>query len=564
MLTPEIQATLNELLLLGKQDPAKFKILLEQNPEIEKWLDALLSYDKARAGVSVEGFAVFYEAIYDRPLPYVDVPIVKAFVDAFHSKTGVMYESWRGKGKTTFLTAWAAYVIGVRPVGSTALVRINDRKAKESGKAIAEIISSNPGWRKVFPNVVPDHDTGWSVENGFFVKDTTITDKPNGQAIWRQMCLADHVAEPSLVCAGVESGAIIGMHPSNGMWFDDLHDIENTTSQAEMNRVVQIVRSNIVPTWFSVSGSPTLGVFCTPWSINPPDAYQVMLQTGLFQHMKLPIYRIDEDGELFPPRGVKIKATWPEIYSIEKLEEIYKANEADFDRMYLCDVENAKPRNFRFQSFPNNEIKWNSWPMVVGVDPVATVKGINAGGGISHFAMCYALKTPYNTIVIGDGVVEKCDAMEGEQHLIRAKRVYNTFQRASVEQDGAGAVFIGMVTRNPGLKVNPHRAGEIGRGSKQDRQYAFLQPLFANGTILVSDANTPYLNAVRLFLELFPNIDKESYLNDVGDSILLAVFDMPEVWTKTVTGGTDEKLAARANPKKRFNPWDGFQQHRGF
>jgi hypothetical protein len=440
------------------------------------------------------------------------------------------------------------------------LVRVNDGKAQEMGKTIATMIQTSPGWKKVFPHVIPDEKAGWSVEKGFNVLDTRVTGVPGSSGFedkygrWRMACLADHLSEQSLICLGVESGSAIGAHPTNGMWFDDLHDEQNTTSQAELKKVTNILRGNFFPTWFSAGGSPTIGVFCTPWSLNPPDAYQVMLETGLFKHIKMPIFVPDENGEVFPPSGQKVKLAWPEVFPMDKVVEMSKTYGTRFGQMCLLDVNLSKPRNMRWQSFPARDIKWSEWDMIAGVDPVGTLKAISGpDGGISHFAMAWALKTPYSTVVIADGVIEKCDADEGERHVTDAARTYNkTFRRASVESNGVGALFIGMLTRNKGLKVNAHKTSEIGSGNKQERQYRFLQPLFANGSVMVSDADTPFLNAVREYLDLFPNMDKNSYLWDVGDALVLALYDIPEIWTRIVANTVESVFAKK---ERKPNPY---------
>jgi hypothetical protein len=559
----------SELIRLYKESPEKVIQIFQENPALRDQILALNELFKAGEEVSVNGFKLFYREIYGRELPYVDVPVAEEFVRAFHDKKGVIYESWRGKGKSTFFAAWCPYVMGCRPVGSTALVRVNDQKAKEMGKVIADMIETNPGWKKIFPHIIPDERAGWSVENGFNVLDTRVTGVPGSKDFeakyskWRMSCLADHLSEKSLICAGVESGSIIGLHPTNGEWFDDLHDEQNTRSQAEMKKVVDIFEGNIIPTWFSAGGSPTLGAFCTPWSTNPPDVYQVMLRTGMFKHIKMPIYTNDPNGETFPPTGEKVKLTWPEMFPMEKVVEMFGVYKTRFGQMCLCDVALSKPKNMRYQDFPYKEIKWHLWPLTAGVDPVGVIAGISQGSGISHFAMGYGLKTPYNNVVIGGGEVEKCDANEGERLVVNAERTYRaTFRRASVEGDGVGVMFIGMLSRNPSLKNkwSRHNTIEIGKGSKHERQYRVLQPLFANGTFLVSDEETPYLNGVREYLDNFPNIDKDSYLWDIGDTLVLIAVDIPEVWTRVIVNADDETIWIQ--PRKMIDPYSALLEGR--
>lgn len=561
---------LDELARLFVANPGTVAELVKQDPKLAEALANELREKTAGVRPSVDSFRRIYAAFFGRPLPRVAEPVAEEFIWALEQKKGVVFEAWRGFGKSTFFTAWGPAVMGWRPVGSTALVRVNDAKAKEMGKAIATLIETNPGWKRLFPHVVPDTQAGWSVEKGFNVMDTRVTGDPSTKdfasnyARWRMMCLADHISEQSLLCSGIESGSIIGLHPTNGMWFDDLHDELNTRSIAELKKTTDTLQGNIIPTWFSAGGSPTLGVFCTPWSKNPPDAYQMMLKTGLFRHVKLPIFTEDPTGEEIPATvttangeeavdpdwaGKKVKLTWPEVFDIHRVAQMIVTMKTRFGQMALLNIELSKPKNMRYMEFPAKDIKWDKWPMTSGVDPVGTVEGVSAGTGISHFAMAFLLKSPYNNLVLADGIIEKCDAMAGERYVVETQRTFmKTHIASSVETNGAGAVFVALVTRNKGVKIHPHAVSELGTGSKKDRQYQFLQPLFANGSIVVSDADTPFLNAAREYLDIFPNFAKDSYLWDVGDAIAIAALDVPEIWSRVVvTDNRDTSIWAQQN-----------------
>src|SRR3990172_1632042 len=554
---------LTDLLELFERDPSALERIVQEKPQAVRDLLADLEPIVAGTRPSVDSFRRVYAEFFGRPLPKVAEGVTEEFIWALDNHKGVVFEAWRGFGKSTFFTAWGPAVMGWRPIGSTTLVRVNDAKAKEMGKTIADMITTNPGWKKIFPHVVPDEKAGWSVENGFNVMDLRITGNPNAKdfakkyAQWRMMCLADHISEKSLLCSGIESGSIIGLHPTNGMWFDDLHDELNTRSIAELKKVTDILEGNVVPTWFSAGGSPTLGVFCTPWSKNPPDAYQVMLRTGLFKHVKLPIFTEDPCGEPIPHTvqtaqgeqpvdpewaGKKVRLTWPEVFTMERVAQMIVSMKTRFGQMVLLNIELSKPKNMRYQEFPAADIKWDKWPLTDGVDPVGTVEGVSQGSGISHFALAHLLRTPYNTLVIGDGVVEKCDAFKGEEHVAESRRTYSkTHRGTSIESNGIGAIFIGGVTRNRGFAPHAHAVSELGPGSKKQRQYQFLQPLFASGALLVSEADTPFLNAVREYCDNFPNFASDSHLWDVGDALAIGVLDVPQVWTRVVTTDTTER-----------------------
>ena len=551
---------ISDLIELWKKDPEQVKKIFRENPTLARQVYEFERTVSAGDTPSVDAFRRIYKEFFDgRDLPKVAEEAVEQFVWALANKKGVILEAWRGFGKSTFFTAWGPAVMGWNPVGSTTLVRVNDQKAKEMGKVIAFMIMTNPGWKKIFPHVLPDERAGWSVENGFNVLDTRITGPVEGKdfdknySLWRMKCLADHLSEQSLLCAGIESGSVIGLHPSNGMWFDDLHDEKNTRSQAEMKKIVDLFEGNIAATWIGAGGSPTLGVFCTPWS--KQDVYQVMLRTGRFKHVKLPVFKEDPDGEVIPEEnedgqkalpewvGRKVRLTWPEVFTMSRVVDMMHTYKTRFGQMALLDIELSKPKNMRYQEFPHQDIQWGFWPLIDGVDPVGVIQGVSSGDGISHFALVHLLKTPYNSLVIGDGVLEKCDAFAGEDHIMESVRTYSkTHRGTSIESNGVGAIFIGNITRNRGYKPHAHTVSELGVGSKKERQYRFLQPLFASGGLLVSNQDTPFLNAVREYLDNFPNFDRDSYLWDVGDAIAIGALDVPEVWTGRVTKDTREDI----------------------
>lgn len=217
--------------------------------------------------VSVDGFCAWYELKFKRPAP----PIVRfvwatEYVEAFTQHTGVLVEGHRGSGKSTFLITWIEYLTGKRPVGSSQIIRINSQQAAEADEAISSTIEHNPAWKACFPNVIPDKDKGWS-QGGRFVKDLEVCGEDNsGYGYWVAACSSDHLAEPSFLCSGITTRDFIGKHPSNGQYYDDLHDEGNTRSAREMQEIVDIIEKNIVPTWTRPDARPVLGVACTLWS----------------------------------------------------------------------------------------------------------------------------------------------------------------------------------------------------------------------------------------------------------------------------------------------------------
>ena len=134
---------------------------------------------------------------------------------------------------------------------------------------------------------------------------------------------------------------------------------------------------------------------------------------------------------------------------------------------------------------------------------------------------------------------------------MESRRTYSrTHQGTHIESNGIGAIFIGNITRNKGYAPHAHAVSELGKGSKKERQYQFLQPLFASGSILVSDGNTDFLNAVREYLDNFPNFARDSYLWDVGDAIAMGALGVPQVWTQVIVRDNRTENVHNRNARK--------------
>jgi hypothetical protein len=482
-------------------------------------------------GVCEEAYKLLYWCMFKRDYPDAHLPLLRGLLKAYETRRGQMIEAWRGFGKSTDLVVWCLLLIGTHPEKSTVFVRINDGKAKESGDFIAETIESSPGWKAAFPHVVPDKEKGWSIERGYNVKRDDVD-----YAKWRQMCTADHLAEASLLCAGIESGLIIGSHPTIGLWIDDLHDERNTRSMAEMKNVVDILQGNLIPTWFTPQGHPMMGVACTPWDPDY-DAYHALMETGMFDKVSIPIFKEDENGEYFKPLDMRVKLAWPEIYPLEEVEKIYNANVYKFFQMYLLDTQLAKgSKIYAFQEFDHKRID-KSWAVTGGVDPVNSMITDKNARGLSHFALAYGAETPYGTAVIIGGELQRISASEGKALVVSAQSKYDNYKGTWCETAGGGQVFIQWISEYPGSKIFPYNLSDVGSGSKGDRQYDFLEGLFRNGLVTVSTESSPFLDCLRSYLRRYPNINNPHAPEwDVADAVVACLYGMPGVRYKPVVG----------------------------
>ena len=511
------------------------------------WAKGLLTREQLDAYFA-EPEAEPFQYIYKKLIEY-DVPMM-----------GIVIRAAREFAKTITMTiTFSAFRMGHNPWTMSYLVQIADDSAKANMESIAEIIQDNPGWKHTFPHVVPDTKRGWA-STGYFLRDTSKTDDE-----WAKACSMRKA--PTMMGTGYGSRLIIGKRQDGMANIDDIHDLTNTTSERELKNTLSKVQSDFMMTptadaWLSFVG--------TPWIDG--DTLDFVAGTGEFVVVDIPAYlEKDENGEWVMPENTwtperECLYLWPEQRGAEWVRKKKKTNvPSEFARMVQLNISTSLEKHYDYQLFEKERIKWKEWPMKIGVDPVATVSAISGKeGGVSHFAAAFAMKTPYNNIVIADGIFEKCDAAEGERLLALAARTHPTFQNVSIEIDGAGILFAQMIKRLTGMRITPHSTAEIrkvlkGVTGKERRQYDFMYHLWQRGAVTISDGDTPFLNAARRYLDRFPNFTKNSPYWDVGDAMLLAIFDMPEIWVHVISNVIDDQTESRESiwePRKQEpSPW---------
>lgn len=474
----------------------------------------------------VDGFKEFYWCIWRMELqPYAE----RDWVPYFANEEWVILECGRGTGKSTDLTiSFNAYCLGKEPWTSSLIIQANDDAANDSAAAIAEIIETNSGWKACFPNIVPDKERGWG-DKGYFINNTS-----EDYGKWREMCSRDHTKDPSFKGSGLGSTDIRGMHPRR-IFIDDLHDINNSAFPTERAKVIKTVRANIIPTLMKpvVSGQkkPFIGVACTPWSSD--DAYEELYGTGLFKRVVTPHYKKDPDGK-YEIDGEKVSLLWEEGFPYDLVMQmkglfLKKHSRTEWVREYLCDREAAKETQYRWYSYPADKIDL-TMPMVGGVDYASVFLPTQAQeGGRSYFALAYLLKLPNGGAVIADGVVERFTQEEAEIKVMAAQNMFSGWQHVAVESNGEGRQFAQLLQRNPKMKVYPFPTSDAFRGKKEVRQWEILSPVLDRAALRISDADTPFLNTLRSYLENYPNIGKHDPEWDVADAVLWATFGAPEL-----------------------------------
>lgn len=476
---------------------------------------------------------------------------------ALQTVIGVVIEASRELTKTTVITNYfTAFRIGHQPHRANLLVQVGDDIAKDNSSQVARVIKQYEGWKATFPHVVPDEAKGWG-DKGYEVRQTH--EWKNGEMValsddeWNRKIATRK--DPTLLGVGYSSHSLIGKHPDGILVVDDIHDEENTKSEKELNAVLNIVESVINYTFTADAWVVYVG---TPWK--EYDTLGYIKSTRVYLSVVMPAYVEIVEGKVRLPEEWKAETQkvfmWDEMrgedWMLKKLSQTRKMSE--FLRMILLALRSAGEKIYKYRSFPHAEILWDDWGIVNGVDPTATHSSVNRKGGVSHFAICHALITHFNTIVIGGGYLEKVTSDAGERELVTFQRLHPNCLRASIEQNGAGAIFIGMVSRNAGLTLIPHLATELGSGPKLQRQFEFLSPLLGSGIVQISDESTPYLDALRRYFQMYPNIAEDSELLDAADALCMAVLDIPEVWTRSVVNAVDSKKLMRRGLDGRPSP----------
>ncbi len=469
--------------------------------------------------VSTEGFGHFHWAMSGKELsPYAKYLWVPELVNAYNHKTGVLLDCHRAAGKSFLLTLWVAYVTGKNPVGSAQLVRINADAAKETDLTLANMIETNTGWKMCFSHVVPDRSK-WGAE-GRNLLDTNVTGVPptdgyeqwargEGYGEWTKRTFSDHGSEFSLLCTSITSGNIIGKHPSNGQYFDDLHDEKNTRSAREMQEIVDIVQKNILPTWTRPDGRPTLVVACTLWS--EKDAYHAFLQTGIFKHIQTPMFVLADhpfikvDGKEIPVtwiadtpieedlQGRKIKSLWYKAYPAEVIRSIQRMQPVYFDLMYLCDLSSMKGRVLKrewLHEYPAEKLN-SMWPRYFGIDFASTEDNLK-GKDTDYFALAVVCGLPGGGAVLENVFREHLPFREAVDRTKAIASMYPSLQLIGVEKWGEGRAFFSQLLYSTNLPVAPfpQKGTPIPKGLRYQEG---LAQMCTTSRAWISDLSTPGL-----------------------------------------------------------------------
>lgn len=528
---------INELNLLGKRlieagNSEQYNAILDEmrkfSPEVlTEFQKAVLRSRAVNGGVTLDAFFAFYQLLYGFEMPRHMQKAVKKAWSAHEQGLPFVLFGARGFWKTVTFVTLDAFLIAHNPHMTGLITGANDKNCINIAKNIANVIEYNPEWKNCFAHVVPK-EKAWGTE-GYWVIDNRME-----RAEWEQQQAG--IIDPTFVGGGYASSSINGKHPSLFLHADDLHDIDSWKSETERNNIKDVFLSQILKTairrenkyltWVNILGVP----FAKDDTLNTIAAtgqcvvHRIPCMTKANENEKGAVY-IDginiANGAVYDDITGWWKLTWAEHYGIESVIADRSYGKFAFHQMYMLDIETGKSNGLKYQLYDHTKID-PQWITSGGCD-FATLKDTHntPDAGRDKFSIAYGKKTPYNQIVITDGILEQCTQAQAEEYMKASPARFANWRTGVFEGDGAGEQFyLFFIQRNPSARWTMKKTGGKAKSYRQEKE---MGPWLENGTVQISDAPTPYLLALRAALDDFPNGN-----NDVRDGLYWLCHAFPE------------------------------------
>ena len=330
-------------------------------------------------------------------------------------------------------------------------------------------------------------------------------------------------------------------------------------------------------TWFI-----NIGV---PW--DEDDTHRTLARSGGFMSNNLPVMRAcneQDEGAVYidgvnEMTGVVYedikgwwKLAWPEKFGIKAIKHDRGYGKYDFWQMMMMDLSAAKSGSLKYYIFPSRDID-PTWPTVGGVDiPYEFKERHQHETKLSSFAMAQLSKRPTGGAVVVGGVLEQCTLLRAYNHILDAQSNFVNWIMTLCEDVGGGRVFRESIKLHyPHVRILGSDLGKMvrlpGEGggkpkNKKTRIQTELAPWLENATILISDAQSPFLDKLRDAMENFSDLDdgRADERLDVLDSVYHAVKGMPEV----LVGRYSEELPTPYVKPRQPHPLANMNKTRGY
>lgn len=441
---------------------------------------------------------------------------------------GLALEAFRGSIKSTFIANAIGYTIGCMPELEHLIVQSGDDMAKENLGFISSMIEDQPGFKVMFPGIVPDLRK-WGAD-GYEVVDTNLS-----YGTWRRK----RTKVPTLVGGGYDAKIVLGKHPRGYGVRDDINDYKNTRSSRKLKACEDTVFKEISPAFDRTMLE--IDVF-TPWVDG--DIGDKRKKLPGVKHILTPVYKIGPDGKLTN------EPTWPEYFPesvIDKYRRILPP--AEFAQMYLCDRSASSGQHLKrewLHFYPSGDID-QSWPVYIGVDYMS-LSDVTQIQGRDWFVLAVGRLHPNGFMVIVDGYRAQITRAEAEDICLnwgqRYKEPADLLRVMQIEKLGKAEEFANWMLLNAPFRVKP--AGVKNR-SKAERFEVELAPVFRGGKVRVSDEpDNQFLD--QFVREWLAWDGMENYPDDTLDA----------VWHCIDAAKTFIKPKKELEEEQQANPYMGF------
>lgn len=518
-----------------------------------------------------DGFFAFYEGLHGIEPPSQVKRWIEEIYAAHEKGLGYTLNGFRGSWKSVSISVdFLSWRVGKEPRKTHLVISANDDSADKITKAISQIIEFHPFWKRAFPSIVPE-DGRWS-SNGYWVVDNSMPKEE-----WAR--LQAGVIDPTILGGGYTSTRINGKHPTGVLNIDDIHDLNNSTSDTERKYVVRFVTTVLMKTVIRLNDKLDTWVLNigVPWASD--DTHRTLRASGAFAYSELPVMVKAKENEGTYIDGVNeqtgviyddIKGwwhlTWGSKFGVDTIKKERGLGKYDFWQMMMMDLSSAKSGNLRYYIYPHINVD-ETWATSGGVDvPYDFKERHDNQTKLSSFAMAYVSKRPMGGAVLVGGVADHPSIGQAFNHILAAQSNFINYIYTFCENVGGGKVFISAARLMfPHMKIMGSDLGKLikqpGEGSgraksKKTRIQTELAPWLENGTILISDRDDKFLNLVRDALDNFSELDDRRADDrlDVLDAFYHAVKGIPEV---LVGKRFDEELPSIFKKQKQPHPLAG-------
>lgn len=239
----------------------------------------------------------------------------------------------RESAKTTISEFFIAWFLGNNPWRTNYIVSASASQARSRLRNIRSIIGLER-YKMVFPHVhidsrKTDYDRRSNSQDEFTIWSSYY---PKVGAIdypqWRSIITSQYnPRDATLYATGITSGSVVGRRCSGIALLDDLHDRDNSASEAQRQKVYDAYASEIEGT---ITEEGKVASISTRWAETdfPGRVKDIISPEGVPLWKTIDIPAINPSGESY----------WPEFWSLDKLEQKRQAvGDVWFRTMYLND-----------------------------------------------------------------------------------------------------------------------------------------------------------------------------------------------------------------------------------